>query len=279
MHKYNPVTQDPKFSDDDYPATMQPIIINNNGEKLLGTFFVTGGKGPHPTVLLLHGFPGNEVNYDLAHSLRRSGCNVVVFHYRGSWGSSGCFTFTNSLDDLTSAVDFLKMEKTVEEFRINIEEFLLIGHSLGGFAALLKSLDYSDIKNVVSIAGFNFGQFAELLLLDGDIREITLESLKYSSTIVNCADAETLYNEMINNRVSWNLINQSNKFKDKNILLIGAANDSVSPVEIHHTPLVKSFISEEVRVESKIFECGHSFSDKRITLAETIIDWINKNRN
>ncbi|MCK5087321.1 MAG: alpha/beta hydrolase, partial [Melioribacteraceae bacterium] len=92
MHKYNPVTQDPKFSDDDYPATMQPIIINNNGEKLLGTFFVAGGKGPHPTVLLLHGFPGNEVNYDLAHSLRRFGCNVVVFHYRGSWGSSGCFT-------------------------------------------------------------------------------------------------------------------------------------------------------------------------------------------
>lgn len=276
MHKYNPVTQDPKISDGDYPATMQPIIINSNGEKLLGTFFVAGGKGHHPTVLLLHGFPGNEVNYDLAHSLRRFGCNVVVFHYRGSWGSSGCFTFANSLDDLTSAVDFLKMEKTVENFRINVDELLLIGHSLGGFAALLKSLDYTKIKNIVSIAGFNFGQFAELLLMDENVREITLESLTYSSNIVNCAEAGNLYNEIIDNRVGWNLINQSNKFRDKNILLIGAKNDSVSPIEIHHTPFVKSLESEGVKVESKIFECGHSFSNKRITLAETIIDWIEK---
>jgi len=279
MHKYNPVTQDPKFSDYDYPATVQSIIINSDGEKLLGTFFVASGKEPHSTVLLLHGFPGNEVNYDIAHSLRRFGYNVVVFHYRGSWGSSGFFTFTNSLNDISSAVEFLKMEETVKEFRINADELLLIGHSLGGFAALLKSLDYPEIKNIVSIAGFNLGQFAELLLLDGEIREIALESLSYSSTIVNCAEADILYNEMIDNRGSWNLINLSNKFKDKNILLIGAKNDSVSPVEIHHTPLVKSLQSEKVRVESKIFECGHSFSDKRIALTETIIDWIDKTRN
>jgi len=47
------------------------------------------GAGPHPTVVLLHGFPGNEKNLVLAQALRRAGWNVVFFHYRGSWGSGG----------------------------------------------------------------------------------------------------------------------------------------------------------------------------------------------
>ena len=38
-------------------------------------------------VLLLHGFPGNEKNLDLAQDLRADGFNVLFFHYRGAWGS------------------------------------------------------------------------------------------------------------------------------------------------------------------------------------------------
>ena len=31
------------------------------------------GLGPHPVVIMLHGFPGNEKNLDLAQSIRRAG--------------------------------------------------------------------------------------------------------------------------------------------------------------------------------------------------------------
>jgi hypothetical protein len=34
----------------------------------------------------LHGFPGNERNFDVAQALRRAGYAALVFHYRGSWG-------------------------------------------------------------------------------------------------------------------------------------------------------------------------------------------------
>ena len=48
------------------------------------------GAGRRPTVVLLHGLPGNEKNLDLAQAIRRAGWNVVTFNYRGSWGSPGC---------------------------------------------------------------------------------------------------------------------------------------------------------------------------------------------
>lgn len=46
--------------------------------------YMAAGAGPHPTVLLLHGLPGNEQNVDLAQSIRRAGWNVLTLHYRGS---------------------------------------------------------------------------------------------------------------------------------------------------------------------------------------------------
>ena len=51
---------------------------------LAGMMLGANGQGPHPTIVLLHGFPGNEKNLDLAQSLRRAGYNVLFFHYRGA---------------------------------------------------------------------------------------------------------------------------------------------------------------------------------------------------
>ena len=54
--------------------------------------------------ILLHGFPGNERNLDLAQALRRAGWNAVFFHYRGSWGSDGDFSFGHVLEDVAAVV-------------------------------------------------------------------------------------------------------------------------------------------------------------------------------
>ena len=69
MIKFNPVIEDPQIEDREYPYSMLPLIFISSNEKLLGTFFLTSGIGPHPTVLLLHGFPGNEVPSDIAHAI------------------------------------------------------------------------------------------------------------------------------------------------------------------------------------------------------------------
>jgi len=61
-----------------------PNFDSANPPRLSETFFEIGavgmnaivyeaqGAGPHPTVVLLHGFPGNEQNLDLAQAIRRA---------------------------------------------------------------------------------------------------------------------------------------------------------------------------------------------------------------
>lgn len=49
--------------------------------------YSANGLEKHPTLLLLHGYPGNERNLDIALVVRSHGWNVFYFDYRGFWGS------------------------------------------------------------------------------------------------------------------------------------------------------------------------------------------------
>ena len=84
---YDPVSQDPQSIDAANPPAIVEVNFKSQGKRLNGVVYLANGAGPHPTVVLLHGFPGNEKNLDLAQALRRDGFNVLFFHYRGAWGS------------------------------------------------------------------------------------------------------------------------------------------------------------------------------------------------
>lgn len=71
------------------PPDLQAEVLQGKRGRLLVTIYRAGGAGLHPTVLLSHGFPGIEKNFDLAQALRRIGFHVVLYHYSGSWGSDG----------------------------------------------------------------------------------------------------------------------------------------------------------------------------------------------
>lgn len=81
--------------------TTDPAV--DDGALLNAFAYVAASAGPHPTVILLHGFPRNEHNLDLAQTIRRAGWNVIYFD-RGSWGSPGDFSFTHSIEDTQSVV-------------------------------------------------------------------------------------------------------------------------------------------------------------------------------
>jgi predicted alpha/beta-fold hydrolase len=100
--------RDPILVDADYPPGMSEASFISHGDRLNALHYTANGVGPHPTVLLLHGYPGNEKNLDLAQSLRRAGWNVFFFHYRGAWGSEGDFSFVNSAEDISTALTHLR---------------------------------------------------------------------------------------------------------------------------------------------------------------------------
>ena len=85
-------------------AATPAVTFSSGGETLLGVLHLPAGDGPHPIVVLLHGFPGNERNFDLAQELRRQGYAALVFHYRGSWGVGGDWSWAHVLVDAAHVV-------------------------------------------------------------------------------------------------------------------------------------------------------------------------------
>ena len=94
---------------------MEAPDIMSHGSRLNAVLFMASGKEPHPTILLMHGFPGNEKNLDLAYAVRRAGWNVLIPHYRGSWGSEGKFSFSNAIEDTRISVQFLRDAENVKK--------------------------------------------------------------------------------------------------------------------------------------------------------------------
>lgn len=69
------------------PARLTVLRIPTHGVQINGIVYQPSGAGPHPTLVICHGLPGDEKNLDLAQAVHRAGWNAVTFSYRGSWGS------------------------------------------------------------------------------------------------------------------------------------------------------------------------------------------------
>ncbi|GAB4581858.1 MAG: hypothetical protein Fur0022_46100 [Anaerolineales bacterium] len=113
------------------------LTFQSNGHRLLGTLFMAQGDEPKPTALILHGIPGIEKNYGLAYTLRDRGWNALIFHYRGCWGSHGSYHVPTIPDDVRAALDELTLTKKYPV--VDAKKLVLIGHSLGGWAAILTA--------------------------------------------------------------------------------------------------------------------------------------------
>src|ERR1700692_859227 len=101
------VVADPPV-DSKFPPGVSGITVPSHGVDMDATLYLAGGAGPHGTVLLLHGLPGYEHNGDLAQAIRRAGWNVLLFHYRGTWGTAGTFSQSSGIEDVAGAVRVLR---------------------------------------------------------------------------------------------------------------------------------------------------------------------------
>lgn len=275
--EFNPVISDNIEYDSEFPPTMDPVIFESEGEKIVGTMFVANGQGPHPVVLLLHGFPGNETNFDLAHSFKRAGFNVFVFHYRGTWGSAGEFLFSNGIQDTENAIKFLQLPEICQKYRIKSSEINIVGYSMGAFFGMFTGSGHKNVKNIASITGFNFGFFSKILPTMEDAEKLTYESLQKGSAILTKADPDKLLSEIKNNSEKWDLLNYIDKMKNKNLLAISALFDTIAPLDLHHQPFVTAIKKTGINIEEHILETGHGLSNKRIELATILVKWLRQN--
>ena len=254
------------------PTARTPMVtLESGGARLPAVLHLPAGPGPHPIVLLMHGFPGAERNFDLAQSLRRWGYATVVFHYRGSWGAEGDWSWGNALEDARNVSDAVMGRDFAGVYDLDPRRLALVGHSMGGFVALMTAAANPSIRAVVSVAGFDFGPVAAACRADAATKAEYVEGFDAELLPLRGTSGAALVSEMMEAGEKWSLRRLAPHLADRPTLLIGTGRDPVTPAEVHHHPLVDTFATYPVpRLEHQFFDTDHQLSDHRDVLADTV---------
>ena len=273
-----------------YPAGEKPDkldkIVKGKRGRLLCTCFRAGGAGKHPVVVICHGFPGNEKNLDLAAALRRVGFHVISFHYSGSWGSDGNFSFHNCLEDLDTILEMLVNDSSIGA---DPEQIYLWGHSMGGFLSyhtlVRQSVMYRQehrLKPVVcKVAGAvlampaDFGIMIQMAEQNPSLKEDTLEFLKEGADWLTGTSGDLLYREAAEYANGKKMDQLFQYVKDVPMLWISGLEDDMIPVETILASITKQTEKNGTRSIDRIdLETDHMATDRRCELTEVTADWL-----
>ncbi len=277
LHAQSPITTDPA-PDKQNPAAMQSFQLPSHGALLNAFVYIASGPGPHPTVILLHGFPGNEKNLDLAQSIRRAGWNVLYFNYRGSWGSPGDFSFTHCIEDVQSAIAYLREPANAKKLRVDATHLVLIGHSMGGFMTIQGGANDPAIKAIatISAADFNAGRLQSLPAdqHDAAVKKIAAHLADEGMAPLAGTTPESLANEIIVNAAKFNFVNLAPKLATRPILVL-TSDDGLAPANDAFVEALRKAGNQQVNEIHMTTD--HSYSDHRIALQQAILDFLKQN--
>jgi dipeptidyl aminopeptidase/acylaminoacyl peptidase len=235
-----------------FQCGLDGITFQSQGSQLLGGLYRAEGVGPRPTALLLHGLPGIEKNLDIAYQLRDMGWNCLFFHFRGSWGSGGAYSLAGLRDDLQAAATWLQPQPCVD-----VNRLALVGHSVGGYLALIASALDLRFNAVVSLCPLLstgraplslavFDEFAEMLTgITGETLQSQWEALPPVESV-----AEQLLN--------------------RPILILTGGQDDIFPPK-HYSPLMQAVPT----IEWHEFPDGdHALSLCRPEAVRRTVNWL-----
>jgi pimeloyl-ACP methyl ester carboxylesterase len=266
------ITTDPE-PDKANPAAMETFQIPSHGAMLNALAYIAEGPGPHPVVLILHGFPGNEKNLDLAQAIRRDGWDVVYFDYRGSWGSPGDFSFTHSIEDTQSAIAYLRDPAHAKKLRADPTYIVLIGHSMGGMMARYVGAQDPAIKAVGLISAADMGVDKVQSLKPAQEKEDTARLAAHFAAdgmapLAGCTP-ESLAKEIIANAAAWNVPNLAPKLATRPVLVI-TSDDGLAPSnDAFVAALHKAGATDITTVH---LTTDHSYSDQRIAMEKAVLE-------
>jgi len=254
-----------------FPAAMSAFVIPSHDGAMNTVMYLAAGEGPHPTLLLLHGFPGNEQNLDLAQAARRAGWNVLTLHYRGSWGSPGSFSFAHCAEDAAVALAFLKTRDAAAKYRVDGRRIAVAGHSMGGMMAARVAADDPTVLGAFLIdpadmaaigRGFSDPK-AKADFLEGEVRG---DMPPLAGTSIDAIMAEVERADP-----SLDLVATAPRLAGRPLTIIGAQG-GIAPFGEALGKAAEKLGAHSLHSES--WPTDHSFSDRRIALAAALVDWL-----
>ncbi len=238
------------------------VTFDSGGYRLLGSLFLAQGDDPKPTAVILHGLPGIEKNYDLAHALRDDGWNSLIFHYRGCWGSQGLYTFKTIPDDVHAALDDLSSGRYPQ---VDPARLVLIGHSMGGWAAILAAAADPRARAVAIYGSVTDPRRPDFTAAIAEVAatEFTpwLPGLTPDALVAQWRELDAAYAP----------VEQVARLAPRPLLVIYGQGDEAVPVEQSEALFERAGEPRRLAVHP---EANHSFTWHRPWLQRQILDWL-----
>lgn len=261
--------------DKEFPPASVELSIEHQGQRMPGLLYQANGAGPHPTLLLLHGLPGNEKNLDIAQAARSSGFNVLFLNYRGAWGAEGNYALLQLPGDALAAIDFLADPEIAGQHRIDASRISTLGHSMGGYASLAAGSASDKVVCVGALAPANLSMYAQ------GIRQKqarALGVLDYADTLymLRGFNGEVMKKELLSRPVE-ELDNSSYAagLRGKSVFMIAATGDTVTPPALMFDPVIQAYRQDpKIRLRVAKLAGDHSFSWDRGELTVLVLDWL-----
>jgi uncharacterized protein len=252
--------------DNAHPAHNQQLLIPSGGVGLNALLFQAAGAGPHPTVILMHGLPGNERNLDLAQAIRRCGWDVLTFTYRGAWGSPGDFSIANSMDDTAAALAFARSHDATR-LGIDPRHIVLAGHSMGGATAFMTAAGARGLDGLILIDAWNIAKGTSKGAFN---RSEMIAGFDDFGNSLHGGTPASVADEVIAKRSQWDLVAAAARIDRTPVLTINAKYG----IGARNQPVTDALRKAGARVTEVTIDSDHSFSDHRLALAATVTGWL-----
>ncbi len=253
-------------ADKAHPARSEVLHIPTGGLQVNGLAYLAAGAGPHPTVVLLHGLPGNEKNLDVAQAIRRAGWNVVTFNYRGSWGSPGTYSFRGNIEDVKAALAYVRDPANAARLKIDVKRLVLMGHSMGGGLTAVVGGQDEGLAGCVLISA------ADLGVLSLAPKESRLRTARENMESLAGVTAESMADEMALLGKGASFATAAPGLAKKPVLVL-TSDDGLAGMG---DALVTDLKKRGAPVATVHAAADHSWDEARILLESTIIGWLGK---
>ena len=249
------------------PAGSTELFIPSNNVLLAGLIYRANGTDKHPTLLLLHGYPGNERNLDIAQIVRANGWNVIYFDYRGSWGSQGKFSFKNCVEDVVNVVSFCN--KYQDSLKIDTSNIVFFGHSMGGWICLKSLEQLPQIKKGFALSTWDISGDFKKVMNKNEMLELANNPDVGGKYFVLNATLDEIFTPVIKEPAYFNLINDAPRLANKQIIMIDEHSKNKQIAEAIQK-------SNQASFEYQVWQTDHPFTNKRVSLINKVISFLDK---
>jgi uncharacterized protein len=252
-------------ADHAHPAAMTVLHIPSHGLLINGLLYSPAGAGPHPTLVICHGLPGNEKNLDLAQAVRRAGWNAVTFNYRGSWGSPGSFRFAQNPQDADAVLAYLRDPSNAAKLAIDPKRIAIAGHSMGGWVVAHTAAHDHALSGAILISMADMG-------LTGDRpRAQAVAAMADDMETLADVTAESMVDERVAHAKEFVVAGTAAGLAQIPVLAI-TANDHLASQTDALVAAIKA--KGGAHVTATHLDTDHGYSDRRIALESIVITWL-----